>query len=898
VTHFSAQRFQLLRQLGQPLGRCWSLPRSMTYLSVGLAATLTLQSQLGEAIAQTTELPPLQSLPQTPATPITETVLYVNPVLGMDSNSNGSVNAPLKTLTYALEIARPNTTIQLAPGLYSVDSGEVFPISLKPNVTITGQPKTFGQTIILRGGGAFRSPTLPPQNVTILAGANQAIVEGLTILNPNPDGYAIQVEASSPTIRYTTLTGNGSAIALTGNSQSQIQNNLIINNQQHGIAIFGAARPVIDRNVFEQTGLAIVVDGTAAPLIQNNRLTKNLSGIVVQGTAQPKIHSNTIESNLEYGVLAKGQARPELGEATQKNTILNNGKADTSLSLAGLQAPKEQPPAIAAADQPEATASTPAEAKRSPAPTKTTTAIEPPTPAAPEKSAAATPTNAPAAPPQAQTESQAPQKSAPAIAPNKLAPTASAPTAPAAETPSTDSASAFLQGIQPESAPTAPTPTPAQSSKPPGATLRSPAQSSESAATTKPPATQPSSSSTAAAIEIPAPQSPPATAAPTPAPPAIAFGQTLPETPQPSPPKTTPELAPTSSTPKAPAIVVPVEPVTAPLQLPEGSTPNANNNTKPGLETSPPLANLETPTIAESSLTQANFPIPSALRGQSSAPALRRDTQTPSTTASPPAIAAPRTKANSASSPSLRLRANQSPPPSSAASGSNVSAASFPVPNANAPTQATPKLVIQPAPKAYTDRPVPSPVLPLRSPTPQSQAIQREAAPIPIPVPPPENPNPGLPNLMPLPAQQPVVQPVITQKLAFPQPTALATAQPPAKAAIPSTLLPVPSSEIPVGNIGDMPKVYTVQNGGTLARTSSMSNAGVAASPVKYRVVVQVQTESQKAQIKTLFPAAFSSQFQGRSVWQVGAFSDRSKAEQLTQTLASQGFAAASEVLR
>lgn len=868
MTHFSAQRFQLLRQLGQPLGRCLSLQPPMTYLSLGLAATLALQSQMPGAIAQTTELPPLQSLPQTPATPITETVLYVNPVLGMDSNSNGSVNAPLKTLTYALEIARPNTTIQLAPGLYSVDSGEVFPISLKPNVTITGQPKTFGQTIILRGGGNFRSPNLPPQNVTILAGANQAIVEGLTILNPNPDGYAIQVEASSPTLRYNTLTGNGSAIALTGNSESQIQNNLIINNQRQGIAIFGGARPVIDKNVFEQTGLAIVVDGTAAPVIQNNRLTKNLSGIVVQGTAQPKIYTNTIENNAEYGVLAQGQSRPELGEAAQKNAILNNGKADTSLSLAGLQAPKERPPAIAQATQPPS-----AETPPTPATPPTTAAANDNTPSTVTKD---TPPPVIASTPPPQATPTAP-KSTPAIAAPR--PPKEAPTEPPATGQSnTTSASDFLRGIKPEAV---------SESSPETTPDKAPSVDQPLPSAKREPQTRPDQATTA--VPRPAPIAPTPTAqtnttAPA-TPPAIAFGQTLSAPARPEASEQAAAPTPTAPSPAPPAIVVPVEPVPVPAQLPNSTDDRGNL----AAAANPPLANLETPAIATPEITQANFPVPSALNDASTAPIRPSNSPAPK-----PAIKQATAKAPGANpgqpaiAPSTAFKPKQTPvsaprPTPNQPPNTSLTAASFPVPNPTAPPLATPKPIIQPAPQAYRDRPVaPKP------PVPAPQTIQRAANPLPIliPVPPPDNRNQdGLPNLMPLPSQSALIQP---ENRPIPAPT---------QSRPPNALLPVPNSDIPVGNIGDMPKVYTSNGNSAFAQTSSVTNGGTA-NAVKYRVVVQVQTEMQKTQLKTLFPTAFSSQFQGRSVLQVGAFSDRSKAEQLTQILTSQGFAAAQEGLR
>jgi parallel beta-helix repeat protein len=60
-------------------------------------------------------------------------------------------------------------------------------------------------------------------------------------------------------------------------------------------------------------------------------------------------------------------------------------------------------------------------------------------------------------------------------------------------------------------------------------------------------------------------------------------------------------------------------------------------------------------------------------------------------------------------------------------------------------------------------------------------------------------------------------------------------------------------------------------------------------SEIKYRVVVEANDRSQQAKIKSLYPQAFSTVYQGRSMLQVGAFSDRSKAEITSRSLADLG---------
>jgi hypothetical protein len=116
-----------------------------------------------------------------------------------------------------------------------------------------------------------------------------------------------------------------------------------------------------------------------------------------------------------------------------------------------------------------------------------------------------------------------------------------------------------------------------------------------------------------------------------------------------------------------------------------------------------------------------------------------------------------------------------------------------------------------------------------------------------------------------------------------------------------TSLLPVPSSDIPLGNIGGMPKVYTT-GGSASVSTKSL---GVASSfpatsegvAVRYRVVVAATDDTQQTQVRSIVPDAFPISYKGKSMMQAGAFSDRSKADQLMNTFVSQGLAASVEAM-
>jgi cell division septation protein DedD len=93
-----------------------------------------------------------------------------------------------------------------------------------------------------------------------------------------------------------------------------------------------------------------------------------------------------------------------------------------------------------------------------------------------------------------------------------------------------------------------------------------------------------------------------------------------------------------------------------------------------------------------------------------------------------------------------------------------------------------------------------------------------------------------------------------------------------------------------------MPEVNVYRNARRQPSTSSPQRA--VALGFRYRVVVDANTDSEQARIHALIPNAFRSSFRGRSVMQVGAFSDRDKANELLQSLRMQGFQATLEPLK
>ncbi|WP_442949408.1 DUF1565 domain-containing protein [Nostoc sp.] len=303
-------------------------------VGMGAASMAFLGTSLGSAIAQ---IPlTLDSAPLGEKTNSQANVLFVNSSGGNDSTGNGSESAPVKTITQALRLAKANTIIMLSTGTYSAETGEIFPLMLKPGVSIQGNPSNQGKDIILQGGGDYLSRSFAGQNVTIV-GANQALLTGVTVTNPNRRGYGLWIESSNPVIAENTFIGSTQdGISVSGNAAPTISKNYFDRNGANGITIAGNSSPQVKENVFHQTGYGINIAQNAAPIIIGNQIQHNRSGIVVQANAHPILRNNSIRDNKEDGLVAIAQAMPDLGNASELggNAFQNNARYDINASAA------------------------------------------------------------------------------------------------------------------------------------------------------------------------------------------------------------------------------------------------------------------------------------------------------------------------------------------------------------------------------------------------------------------------------------------------------------------------------------------------------------------------------------------------------------------------------------
>jgi len=198
----------------------------------------------------------------------------------------------------------PGSVIQLAPGSYTRDTGEIFPLTVPEDVTLQGDASNKGQTVLIIGGDNYVSPTYARQNITIRL-LNESSLIGVTVTNPNTRGTAVWVESTDPRIRDNTFSNSSrDGIFITGTGTPEIEGNVFIGNNGNGISVARDARGEIRGNVFRDTGFGIAISENAAPQIVDNQIINSVDGVVVVNAGRPVLRDNVIQNNTRDGVVA------------------------------------------------------------------------------------------------------------------------------------------------------------------------------------------------------------------------------------------------------------------------------------------------------------------------------------------------------------------------------------------------------------------------------------------------------------------------------------------------------------------------------------------------------------------------------------------------------------------
>lgn len=231
--------------------------------------------------------------------PLNYTVLHVDAANGSDQQGTGDATKPYKTITQALQLARPGVSnvILLAPGHYSQTSGETFPLHLRPGITIQGNAGEARNTMIFGSGEVGSDNGI--HSATIVTADRSGLAN---VAISNPKGTGVWITTGSPILRRVALVSNEGTGIHVRNSNPVIENSYF-NHNQHGLVIEGTSRAVVRGNYFEATGQALSIASPATPTVNNNRIARNDVGIALKNNARPILEANVLNANRRNGVV-------------------------------------------------------------------------------------------------------------------------------------------------------------------------------------------------------------------------------------------------------------------------------------------------------------------------------------------------------------------------------------------------------------------------------------------------------------------------------------------------------------------------------------------------------------------------------------------------------------------
>jgi parallel beta-helix repeat protein len=266
---------------------------------------------------------------------------YINPKTGIDNDRvPGSRANPLRTLTYALtKRVLSGDEVKLAPGTYSLATGESFPIVIPSGVTVKASEDSKGRDVLIEGGGRYTSPSSARYgfNVTFAIEKNSQL-QDVTVSNTNLRGTGVWIESPSikeaiaPTVTNCTFINcNMEGVFVAGAANPKILDSVFLGSKGYGISINAKAKGEIRSNRFERNTVAISTRDEVAPSIADNTIRENIrSGVIISGSSKPVLRNNRMQKNGDDGVVVIGQACPDLGNHKQRggNVFTDNGIND------------------------------------------------------------------------------------------------------------------------------------------------------------------------------------------------------------------------------------------------------------------------------------------------------------------------------------------------------------------------------------------------------------------------------------------------------------------------------------------------------------------------------------------------------------------------------------------
>ncbi len=292
---------------------------------------------------------------------------YYVAVTGNNAN-DGSVGAPWKTITHALDQAIANDVIHVASVTYStLATGESFPLVMKPGVTLSGANRDTTILDAANAAGVIYAEEVSSgglSNFTVTngkagkGGGINAVDSGINITNniirnnEAANGGAINAKGFSGTISGNTITSNlatdtGGGIRLV-DSNAGVSGNVISNNQAGAGAGFYvtdgsstiSANQITQNTAYMHGGGLYVADCAGSidrNTILSNEATRGSGGGIYAVNFSGSLNNNLIAKNVADAVAGLYASGFDANSEIINNTIADN-IGTLAESVGGMQA--------------------------------------------------------------------------------------------------------------------------------------------------------------------------------------------------------------------------------------------------------------------------------------------------------------------------------------------------------------------------------------------------------------------------------------------------------------------------------------------------------------------------------------------------------------------------------
>jgi hypothetical protein len=280
---------------------------------------------------------------------------------GNDTNA-GNFSAPFKTITHAVQMADTNQSIQVLPGTYDVNNGEVFPITLKKGQLLIGTPWNKGagtDSIVIEGTNGFSGfyAALYLTNSCTVIGFSIGTKYYITL------GFAVYISNADVEISYNTfISPSYGGVYAIGKGSPNICNNDFIGTSSYAVYFtdIPTGNPLVEynhissgsipinfasvvsnttvrHNVFDASSSCGIQVQNGTCIISNNIFTNNngyIYGALDLENSSPIVRNNTFVCRYNAIVIRENSmGRPDLGNASNSGNNNFTGVISNAVSM-------------------------------------------------------------------------------------------------------------------------------------------------------------------------------------------------------------------------------------------------------------------------------------------------------------------------------------------------------------------------------------------------------------------------------------------------------------------------------------------------------------------------------------------------------------------------------------